>query len=268
MTAPSPDDHFRKAQLSFTHGDFITSIRLYGQILDRPPAGPDSEDPDTLQARADYALALNGLACHTRGEVQLQHALQGQTCLLGPAHPATLTTMARLADNIGEQRRSAASYELARTAVDRAFRALDANHPAALTARLSLGRALSLTRPYEAEPVVRAALGDIDRVLGSGHRDSWAAHHLLLGVLRTVGKLAEADAVAREVIAVRRRHQGATHPYTLRAQADLALVLCAAGRRGQARALMQTVVDVSTDVLGTEHPFTMRFRVECEGVAG
>ncbi|MEV6960286.1 tetratricopeptide repeat protein [Streptomyces sp. NPDC051207] len=268
MTAPTTDDVVRQARRALREGDFAASVRLYAQVLGRPPVGPDTEDADTLQARADYALALQGLTRHTLGEVQLQHALEGQKSLLGPDHPATLTTMARLADNVGEQRRSAQAYELARTAVNHALRALGADHPAALTARLSLGRALSLTRPYEAEPVVRAALRDIDRVLGPGHCDSWAARHLLAGILRAAGRLAEAETAAREVIAVRRRHQGAEHPDTLRAQADLALVLCAAGRTGQARALIQTVVDVSTVALGAEHPYTVRFRRDREAVAG
>ncbi|MDG9715424.1 tetratricopeptide repeat protein [Streptomyces sp. DH24] len=268
MTAPTTDASVRQARQALREGDFAASVRLYARVLGRPPTGPDTEDADTLQARADYALALNGLARHTRAEVQLQHALEGQKSLLGPDHPATLTTMARLADNVGEQRRCAQAYELARTAVNHALRAFGADHPAALTARLSLGRALSLTRPYEAEPVVRAALRDIDRVLGPGHCDSWSARHLLAGILRTVGRLAEAETVAREVIAVRQRHQGAEHPDTLRAQADLALVLSAAGRTGQARALMQTVVDVSTAALGEEHPCTSRFRADREAVAG
>lgn len=267
MTASTLDDTVRQAQRAYNAGDFTASVHLYAQVLGRPPVGPDTEDADTLQARADYALALDGLARHTRGEVQLQHALEGQKSLLGPDHPATLTTMARLADNVGEQRRCAQAYDLARTAVDRALRALGADHPTALTARLSLGRALSLTRPYEAEPVVRTALRDIDRVLGPEHSQSWPARHLLAGILRTMGKLTEAEAATRDVIALRRRHQGAAHPHTLRAQADLALVLCAGGRTGQARALMQVVLDVSTAALGAEHPFTVRFRAEREEVA-
>lgn len=268
MTALTAEDHLRQARRALQDGDFAASARLYAQALGRPPVGPDAEDADILQARADYALALNGLARYTRGEVQLQHALEGQKCLLGPDHPATLTTMARLADNLGEQSRWAQAYELARTAVNHALRAFDADHPAALTARLSLGRALALTRPYEAEPVVRAALRDTDRVLGPGHRDSWAARHLLAVVLRAAGRLAEAETVTRDVIAVRQRYQGAEHPDTLRAQADLAMVLGAAGRTGQARALMQTVVDVSAVALGEEHPYTSRFRAELEAVAG
>jgi tetratricopeptide (TPR) repeat protein len=268
MTAPPVDDDLRQARRALDDGDFATSARLYARALGRPPTGPDTEDADTLQARADYALALNGLARYTRGEVQLQHALEGQKCLLGPDHPATLTTMARLADNLGEQRRCAPAYELARSAVTHALRAFGADHAVALTARLSLGRALALTRPYEAEPVVRAALRDLDRVLGPGHRDSWSARHLLAVVLRTAGRLAEAETVTRDVIAVRQRHQGAEHPDTLRAQADLAMVLSTAGRAGQARALMQTVVDVSTGTLGAEHPYTSRFRAELEAVAG
>ncbi|MBC9724227.1 tetratricopeptide repeat protein [Streptomyces sp. TRM68367] len=267
MAAPSLDDNLRRqAHRALRQGDFVSSVHLYAQILDRPPTGPDVEDSDTLQARADYALALNGLAHYTRGEVQLQHALQGQKCLLGPDHPATLTTMARLADNLGEQRRRAQAYELAHTTVDRALRTLGADHPVALTARLSLARAMLRTRPYEAEPVARAALRDIDKALGDQHCDSWAARHLLVGILRAVGKLEEAEAVARDVITTRRRYQGATHPHTLQAQADLALILRAVGRTDQAEAVIRAVLAVSTWALGTEHPCTIRFRIAGEAI--
>lgn len=260
MTAATINDDIRQqAEHALHTGDFTTSERLYAQLLDIPGTGADTEDASTLQVRADYALALYGLGDFAAGESQLRRALAGQEHLLGPHHPATVITTARLAETLGEQLRWPDAYKLARTAVERALHALDADHPAALTSRLALAWVMSRTTPMQALPLVRATLTDIDRVLGAEHRDTLAANHLLLVTLRSLGKREEAETVARHVIATREQHQGPQHPHTLRARADLALVLDAAGREHEARTLIEAVVEAGRESLGTGHPFTIRF---------
>lgn len=257
MNASTLDDNLRQqAERALQTGDFTGSARLYKQFL--PDISPDSgtEDADTLAARVQYALALYGLADYPGGETQLRHVLRGQQQPLGPDHPDTLTTLARLADNLGEQHRWTEADELARTAVERATAALGAEHPTTLTCRLTLAWVLYHTVPHESEETIRSAVRDIVAVRGDGHHDAWAARHLLVETLRVLDKTEEAESEAHRLIALREEHQGAVHPHTLRARADFALVLHTAGQTARARALIDDVAETSSRVLGGDHPYT------------
>lgn len=257
MTASTLDDNLgQQAERAFLAGDFAAAARLYQQLLTGISTTSGTEDADSLAARGQYALALYGLADYPAGETQLRHVLHGQQQLLGPDHPHALFTIARLADNLGEQRRWPEADELARTAVEHATTALGAEHEATLSCRLTLAWVLYHTVPHESEDVIRATVRDIVAVHCDGHRDSWAARHLLVETLHVLGRTDEAESEAHTLIALREEHQGADHPHTLRARADLALVLHAAGHTVQAQTLIDDVAETSTRVLGADHPYT------------
>ncbi|MGY1503609.1 hypothetical protein ACW4TU_44825 [Streptomyces sp. QTS52] len=55
----------------------------------------------------------------------------------GPDHPHTLSTIARLADNLGKQQSWTEADELSRTADEHATTALGAEHETALSCRLT-----------------------------------------------------------------------------------------------------------------------------------
>lgn len=138
-----------------------------------------------------------------------------------PDHPHTLFTIARLADNLGEQQCSTEADELARTAVEHATTALGAEHEATLSRRLTLAWVPYRTVPHESEDFIRATVRDIVAVPGDGHPDRWAARHLLVESLHGLGRTDEAEPKAHTLTALREEHQGADHPHTLRARADL-----------------------------------------------
>ncbi|WP_340375707.1 tetratricopeptide repeat protein [Streptomyces sp. SS7] len=250
------DDLRRHAERALQTGDFAASAHLYEQFLPDISPASGTEDADTLAARVQYALALYGLADYPAGETQLRHVLHVQQQDLGPEHPDTLTTLARLADNLGEQDRWTEAEELASTAVERATTALGAEHPATLSCRLTLAWVLYRTAPHESEESIRATVRDIVAAHGDGHRDSWAARHLLVETLCVLGKTDEAESEAHALISLREERQGAGHPHTLRARADLALVLHTAGQTARARTLIDDVAETSSRVLGGDHPYT------------
>lgn len=249
------DGLLRRAEDALHRGSFAEPAGLYSQLLDTTA---EQQDTRLLTARTGYALALYGLADFPAGEDQLRHALEGRQHLLGADHPDTLTTMARLADNLGEQGRWEEARALASTVVDRATNALGPDHAVALSARLTYTWVLYRTAPHEAEAAAHQLVRDVDRVLGPDHRGAWAAYHLNVEVLLATGKFQEAETAAVALVNTRERHQGADHPHTLRARADLALTLHAAGRADEARALIDTVVKRSIQVLGEENPYTLR----------
>ncbi|WP_280887034.1 tetratricopeptide repeat protein [Streptomyces sp. LBL] len=251
--------------------DFATSAHLYAQLLDGPLAVRQAEDAHTLALRTAYALPLYNLADYEAGEIHLRRALGGQERLIGPNDPATLTTLARLADNLGEQGRWSEALALSRDAAERAARLLGTEHESTLGARLTLAWVLLHTQPAEAEPLVRQTARDIDTALGTRHGDIWAIHHLLSETLHALGRWEEAETEARAVIAARQQHQGAAHPYTLRARADLAdlaLILHSQGRTPEARELIGELAATCGRVLGEEHPCAVRVRANLATIAG
>lgn len=80
----------------------------------------------------------------------------------------TLFTIARLADNLGEQQCWTEADELTRTAVEHATTALGAEHEATLSCRLTLARVPYRTVPHESEDFIRATVRDIVAVPGDG----------------------------------------------------------------------------------------------------
>ncbi|WP_282695227.1 tetratricopeptide repeat protein [Streptomyces sp. CC208A] len=253
-----------EAQAALDRGDFARSAQLFAQFLDRA----DDGDAETLAARQQYALALYGLSDHPAGEAQLRRVVEGRERLLGPDHPSTLTALARLAEALGQQQRWLEAQALAQEAVRRGTRTLGAQHEATLSGRLALAWILARTGDEDADAFVRETAHAIDSVLGRDHRDSWAAHHLRIDLLRSLDRLEEAEAEAREIIAIREQHQGGDHPHTLRAHADLALVLHASGHTADALTMIEAVLNRSTQALGPEHPFTSAFRSDRETIAG
>lgn len=268
MTASTLDDNLRRqAEHALQTGDFAVSAHLYEQLLPGMSPASGTEDAETLAARVQYALALYGLADYPAGETQLRYVLRGRQHLLGPDHPETLTTLARLADSLGEQHRWTEADELARTAAERAAAALGTEHPAALSCRLTLAWVLYHTVPHESEEVIRATVRDIITVRGDGHRDAWAARHLLVETLQVLGQTGEAESEARLLITLRHEYQGPAHPHTLRARADLALVLHTAGQTAQARTLIDDVAETSVRVLGGDHPYTTHIHATRDTIA-
>ncbi|MEU6349649.1 tetratricopeptide repeat protein [Streptomyces sp. NPDC047072] len=268
MNASALDDNLRQqAERALKTGDFAASARLYEQLLPEVSPASGTEDADALAARVQYALALYGLADYPAGETQLRHVLHGQQQLLGLDHPDTLTTTARLADNLGEQDRWTEAGQLARAAVERATTVLGTEHSASLTCRLTLAWVQYHTAPHESEEVIRATARDIVAVHGDGHRDAWAARHLLIETLWALNQTDEAESEAHALIALREERQGAEHPHTLRARADLALVLHTAGQTDQARALIDDVAETSSRVLGGDHPYTAGIRATRSTIA-
>lgn len=258
----------RQAERALDTGDFATAAHLYERLLPDISSTPGAEDADTLAVRVQYALALYGLAEYPAGEVQLRHVLQGQQQLLGPDHPDTLASRVRLADNLGEQNRWPEAEELSRTAVERSTAVLGAEHPATLTCRLTLAWVLYHTVPRESEDTIRATVRDIVAVHGDGHRDAWAARHLLVETLWFLGQSDEAESEAHALIALREEHQGPEHPHTLRARADLALVLHTAGRTAEARTLIDSVAETMHSVLGDDHPYATGIEATRNTIAG
>ncbi|WP_405814214.1 tetratricopeptide repeat protein [Streptomyces sp. NBC_01390] len=277
MLTTDYSDALAQAQIALSEGRFAQAEQLYAALIDTLSAEGVPADkqrrrddaPRDLPALLEgHALALYGLARYRDAETQLRDALERRVTADGPMAPATLTTLARLAEAVGEQGRWTDAEALAREAERRAQTAPDITPAAQLTIRLALPWILVRTWADDALQQVRTLVTDVHYVLGEAHPDCWAARHLFVQALRETGAYEEAEIEARNLLDLRIARQGPSHPHTLLLRRDLALVLHAAGRQEEAAELITDTCTTGEHTLGTEHPCAERLRAARAVITG
>ncbi|MET9779033.1 GNAT family N-acetyltransferase [Streptomyces sp. NPDC006367] len=244
-----------RAERAFSEGAFSRADILYGHVLNALRQSGAAGTVPYLAALHGHALVCCGQGRWAEGEALLREVLRGREQLVGPTAAETVGTMARLAEAVGEQGRWEEAETLAREAVERAESGLPATHEEALAARLALSWVLQRTGADTTETVLRVVTQELAQVLGSQHRTSLAARHLLVRLLREQERYTEALDVARDLAAACAAALGPEHPHTLRAQADLAVLLHHTGQSEEAAALARRTLDDSTlitELLGTD----------------
>ncbi|HUZ24313.1 MAG TPA: tetratricopeptide repeat protein [Streptosporangiaceae bacterium] len=175
--------------------------------------------------------------------------------LLGPDHPATLTTrsyLARALEAAGQAAEAAGCWQ--RVTAARA-RISGADHPGTLAARVSLGHAIAAAgQPGTAVTVLEEAVAGYDRVRGPGHPDTLSARDELAAACQAVGQPAEAIAHYRRVLSGRERTHGPLHPATMTARQKLAAACLADGRLKEAISCYKKTLADRQRVLGADHP--------------
>ncbi|MEU6230827.1 tetratricopeptide repeat protein [Streptomyces sp. NPDC047042] len=270
MTLKTDFDRAREqAEHALRKGRFPEAEQLYTALIDAPagediPAGgerqQDGAHRDLPALLEGHALALYGLARYQDAEARLRDALERRGAADGPMAAATLSTMARLAEAVGEQRRWTEARELAREAKRLADLSPDVTPETRVSISLALPWLLVRTQDDTAIAQVRALVTDAHFILGTDHPHCWAARHLFVQVLYATGAYEEAELEARNLLELRNERQGPVHPHTLLLRRDLALILHAAGRHDEAAELITDTCAAGEDTLGPEHPCTAHLR--------
>ncbi|MEU6353594.1 GNAT family N-acetyltransferase [Streptomyces sp. NPDC047072] len=255
-----------RAERALREGVFERADALFAHVLGALEQSGAAGGLPYLKVLHDHALVAYGRGRWAEGEARLRRVLEGCEDLAGPTAAETIGALARLAEAVGEQGRWEEAETLAREAVRRAEAGLPPAHEETLSARLSLAWVLQRTAAPDADKVLRSVAEALTRVLGSRHRTTLAAQHLMVRLLRDQERYAEALAVAGELAAARARALGYEHPHTLRAQADLAVLLHRTGREQEAAALARETLTASalvTSLLGTGQHHDQQIRATC-----
>jgi tetratricopeptide (TPR) repeat protein len=112
-------------------------------------------------------------------------------------------------------------------------------------------------RYEEAEPLLRWALADRERLLGASHPDTASSLNNLAVLYRAQGKYEEAEPLYERVLAIYERELGASHPRTASSLNNLAALYNTQGKYAEAEPLCQRALEICLRTLGKEHP-TMR----------
>ncbi|MFI7002030.1 sigma-70 family RNA polymerase sigma factor [Nocardia sp. NPDC050175] len=137
------------------------------------------------------------------------------------------------------------------------------DHPATMSVRTDLGRALRAAGQYKrAVPLLEHALRDQERRLGDEHRDNIAVRSDLADSLRATGQFCRARELYEQVLTAQQRLLGTYHPRTLTTHARLARTCLAAGDLAQAIEHFERALTHRERVLGPEHRQTMAARAD------
>jgi Domain of unknown function (DUF4062)/Tetratricopeptide repeat len=166
--------------------------------------------------------------------------------------------MASIAAYFGDSGSYAAARDLWQKVTEARERALGAEHPATLAARVGLasctGRAGDVAR---ARDQYIALVPVLEQVLGAGSLETLAARANLAAWVGEAGDVAGARDQLTALVPVLERVLGAEHPETLAARPRLAYWTGWAGDAAAARDQLAALVPVLERVLGAEHPETL-----------
>jgi tetratricopeptide (TPR) repeat protein len=201
--------------------------------LTQPDARLGEQFVALLNRVCDY---LNHAEPGQRGLVIAQRTLAHAERILGPAHPATLTSRAQVAAAqfwAGHHDQAIASFEPLLTDFKRI---VGTEHPATLTTRSHLAAGYyKVGRIDEALALYEQLLADRERIDGAEHPNTLGARGNLAIAYREAGRTDEAIAVWKPLLADFQRILGAEHPNTLTTRNNLTEAYQHAGRTNDAK---------------------------------
>ncbi|KAI3054887.1 hypothetical protein CBS147353_11388 [Aspergillus niger] len=188
-------------------------------------------------------------------EMQVMNICKG---VLGPEHPATLTSMGNLALIYWGQGRWKEAEELGVQVIQLLKIVLGPEHPATLTTMGNLASTYwDQGRWKEAEELGVEVMDIRKRVLGPEHPATLTSMGDLASTYRSQGQWKEAEELGMQVMDIRKRVLGPEHPNTLASMDNLASIYRNQERWEEAEELGVQVTELFMRVLGLEHPHTL-----------
>jgi tetratricopeptide (TPR) repeat protein len=224
------------------------------------------EDPNTLAARNNLAIAYQAAGRTDEAITLYEQALADMERILGPDHPTTLAARHGLAIAYQAAGRIDEAITLYEQTLAGRERVLGPDHPYTLASRHGLAVAYQAAgRTDEASTLYEQTLADCERVLGPDHPHTLLLRHNIAAAYLDAGRTDEAITLHEETLADCERVLGPDHPHTLSLRHGLAFAYQAAGRTDEAITLYEQTLADCERVLGPDHPNTLSLR---HGLAG
>jgi eukaryotic-like serine/threonine-protein kinase len=191
-----------------------------------------------------------------QAEAYLREALEHRRRHLGPEHPLTAVSMARLAGLLSEHLgRYDEAGELFEEALELQSRVLGPDHPARVEALGGLAVIREVQGDWAgAEAFLRESYRTHRAGLGDAHPSTLATAEGLAVFLAGRGSLHEADSILNGTLPARRAILGPSHPGLATSLANRGRVLARLGRLDQAESDLREALKIREEVFGPEHP--------------
>ena len=254
-----------EAAIRLTIGNTYKDLGLYPnaqrqmeRALDLRRRALGTENPETLSAMDDLAVAYSHEGKYTQAEPLLRKVLEVYTRVLGPENLNTLQAMNNLATLYEDEGKDAQTEPLLRKVLQVTVRVLGAEHPHTLATMSNLAGLYRHEGKYaEAESSYSNVLQVAVRVLGAEHPNTLISMTNLGVLYLDQGKYAQAEPLLSKVLDVQRRVLGEEHPDTLTSMASVGALYRYQGKYSQAEPLFRKMLEVRRRVLGEEHPNTL-----------
>jgi eukaryotic-like serine/threonine-protein kinase len=241
--------HTGMGRLEEARSDFqaeLDHLRLHG-LGDSPEAG---------HALVNLAAIHRRQARIDQAELLLREALEHRRRTLGPDHPLTAVTMARLGGLLSEHlARHEEAAELFAGSLEIQERVLGPDHPSRIEGLGGLALIREALGDLEgAEAFQRESLRTHQAGFGPDHPTALVAAEGLAGFLVRTGRLREADSIYSHTVPARRAALGPRHPGisgSLIGWGDVRMLL---GRGEEAEAAYREALEIRQEVYGPDHP--------------
>jgi hypothetical protein len=181
--------------------------------------------------------------------------------MLPPGHSDALLAGERLARACLAAGRPAEAVSWFQWTLNGRARALGADQPTTIAAKIDLGHALVAAGELgNAVTVLDTAVADSERVQGPEHPSTFIARDRLANACRAAGQAADAIRLYRRTLADRERVQGPHHPDTIATREALAGTYLAAERNKDAISAYKRVLADRERIVGADHPDTITAR--------
>jgi tetratricopeptide (TPR) repeat protein len=205
-----------------------------------------------------YGLCLYQDGQWDEAEVAFTQVLETRKRVHEPDHPATLTSMTKLASTHRRQGRWNEAEELEVQVMETSKAVLGAKHPDTLTSMGNLASIYWLQgRWNEAEKLEVQVMEIRKAVLGAKHPDILTSMANLASIYCLQGRWNDAEKLGVQVMETSKAVLGAKHPDTLTSMGNLASTYQNQGRWNEAEKLRVQVIEIRKAVLGAKHPDTL-----------
>lgn len=229
----------------------VQALDAYRQLL-------GDEQPRTLAAMHQLAMAYRHQGQWDRAEELQLQALDTQTRLLGDEHPHTLAAMQQLAMTHRHKGQWDKAEKLQVQTLNVQTRLLGNEHPEVLTTMHNLALTYKNQGQWDAAENLQVQVLDARRrLLGGEHPDTLTTMNNLALTYRKQCRKEEAESLQMQVLDARKRLLGDKHPDTLTAMHNLALTYKDQGRRDKAEKLQIQVLNARKQLFSDNHPDTL-----------
>ena len=239
-------------------GSFIAGRQLSRRVLETRGRVLGPEHPDTLAARANFAISTGAAGDAAEARDQLAALLPMAERVLGPEHPATLAYGVNLARWTAEGGDPTGARDLSAALLPVAERVFGPEHAITLAVAASLtlwtGAAGDVAG---ARDQYAALLPVLERLSGPGHPIMLATDASLADSTGLAGDADGARDQYAALLSVRERVSGPEHLETLITAASLALWTGLAGDPVGARDQSAALLATAERVFGREHAITL-----------
>jgi tetratricopeptide (TPR) repeat protein len=252
---------FQAGNYLYFHGYYHKSQALHHQALDIRAQIFGSEHPAVADSLTALAILASNQGDNAQAERHYQQALAIRERTFGPDHHETT----RSRNNLGVFYRNQGKYELAeqllQQALDFSRQAVGLKHLDTLMIIINLAQLYAQQSKFDqAEHHFRWALTTGEQALGSEH--PLIAHdlNLLARLSFERGDLGQAESLWKRSLAINEKALGPEHPATAERLNDLAELYAVQQRYSQALSFCQRALSIYERVLGPAHPDTISMR--------